>query len=68
MKYRSKNCTGKFDCVKEGLIAKRILEYENIKIEAIRIETTISIRKWCVTFAYRPPENNSKASFFMDLN
>ena len=53
--------------VKEGLIAKRILEYENINIETICIEITISKRKWCLTFAYRPPYNN-KATFFMKLN
>ena len=55
--------------VKEGLIAKIILEYENINIETICIETTISKRKWCLTFAYRPPPYDSnKATFFMELN
>ena len=54
--------------VKKGLIAKRILEYENVNIETICIEITISKRKWCLTFAYRPPYNNNKATFFMELN
>ena len=54
--------------VKKGLIAKRILEYENINIETICIEITITKRKWCLTFAYRPPYNNNKATFFMELN
>ena len=54
--------------VKEGLIAKRILEYENTNIETICIEITLSKRKWCLTFAYRPPYNNNKATFFMELN
>ena len=53
---------------KEGFIAKRILEYENINIETICIAITISKRKWCLTFAYRPPYNNDKAIFFMELN
>ena len=54
--------------VKEGLIAKRILEYENTNIETICIEITLSKRKWCLTFAYRPPYNNKKPTFFMELN
>ena len=52
--------------VKKGLIAKRILEYENVNIETICIEITISKRKWCLTFA--SPYNNNKATFFMELN
>ena len=64
----SKNCGGKLVYVKGGVIAKRILKYENINIETICIEITISKRKWCLTFAYRPPYNNNKATFFMELN
>ena len=67
-KDRNKNGGGKIVYVKEGLIAKRILEYENVNIETICIEITISKRKWCLTFAYRPPYNNNKATFFMELN
>ena len=54
--------------VKEGLIAKIILEYENTNIETICIEITLSKRKWYLTFAYRPPYNNQKPTFFMELN
>ena len=43
--------------VKEGLIAKRILEYKNINIETIGIEITLSNRKWCLIFAYRLRSN-----------
>ena len=39
-KDRNKNGGGKIVYVKEGLIAKRILEYENINIETICIEIT----------------------------
>ena len=42
-------------------MAKRILEYENVNIEIICIEITISKRKWCLTFACRLPYNNNKA-------
>ena len=37
----NKNCGGKIVYVKEGLIPKRILEYENINIETICVEITI---------------------------
>ena len=49
--------------VKEGLIAKRILEYENINIETICIEITIPNGKRCLTFPYKPSYNNNKATF-----
>ena len=64
-KDRNNNGGGKIVYVKEGLIAKRISEYENINIETICIEITISKRKWCLTFAYRPRYNNNKATFFI---
>ena len=66
-KDRNKNGGGKIVYVKEGLIAKRILEYENINIETICIEITISKRKWCLTFAYRPPCNNNKARKYENI-
>ena len=52
---------------KEGLIAKRILGYENINIKTICVEITTSKREWCLTFAYRPPYNNNKTTFFIEL-
>ena len=54
--------------VKGGLMAKRISEYENVNIETICIATAISKRKLCLTFAYKPPYNSNKATFFMELN
>ena len=38
--YHNKNGGGKIVHVKEGLTAKRIWEYENIKTETIYMETT----------------------------
>ena len=67
-KDRNKNGGGKTAYWKEGHIAKKILEYENINIESICIEITTSKRNWCLTFAYRPPYKNNKATFFMELN
>ena len=66
-KDRNKDGGRKIVYVKKGLIAKRILEYENINIETICIEITISKRNWCLTFAYRPPYSNKKATFLMEL-
>ena len=44
-KDRNRNGGGKIVSITEGLIAKRILEYENINIETICIEITIAKRK-----------------------
>ena len=55
----NKNGGGKIMYVKEGLIAKRILEYKNINIETIGIEITLSNRKWCLIFAYRLRSNKN---------
>ena len=31
-------------------------------------EFTISKKKWCTVFAYRPPKNDNKVMFFNELN
>ena len=49
-------------------MAESILEYENINIETICIEITISKRKWCLTFAYWSPYKSNKATLIMELN
>ena len=46
---------GKMVFVKNGLIAKRIKSLETKISETICIELTISKKKWCILFAYRPP-------------
>ena len=67
-KYRNKNGGGIIVHVKEGLMAESILGYENINIETICIEITISKRKWCLTFAYWSPYKSNKATLIMELN
>ena len=47
---------GKIVFVREGIVAKRLSHCESPSIESICIELTISKRKWCVLFAYRPPK------------
>ena len=36
--------------------------------ETICLEFTLSKKKWCVLFVYRPPQNNNKASFFNEIS
>ena len=59
---------GPFGPSQYSVKTKRIVEHENINIETIYIEITISKRNWCLMFACRPPYNNNKATFFMELN
>ena len=54
--------------IREGLIAKRLYAYEDSTSETICLEVTISKKKWCVTFAYRPPYNSNRHGFFKELN
>ena len=54
--------------IREGLIAKRLYAYEDNTSEIICLEVTISKKKRCISFAYRPPYNSNKNSFFKELN
>ena len=65
---RDKNVGGKMIFIREGLIAKRLLAYEDNTSENIFLKVKISKKKWCITFAYRPPYNSNKDGFFKELN
>jgi len=67
-KDRNKNGGGKLIYIRDGILAKRLESLEKENIETICLEITISKRKWCVTFAYRPPQNSNKAEFFNELS
>ena len=67
-KDRNKNGGGKIVYTREGIIVKRLKELEGKTSEIICLELTISKKKWCVTFAYRPPQTNNKKLFFSELN
>ena len=54
--------------IREGLIARRLYLYKNNTSETICLEVTISKKKWCITFAYRPPYSSKKDGFFKELN
>ena len=58
---------GKIVYVRQGLISKRLKSFESKNIETICIELTISKKKWCILFAYRPP-NFEKKSFFEEIS
>ena len=58
---------GKLVYVKQGIIAKRLENLETKFSETICIELTISKKKWCALFAYRPPKQN-KTLFFEEIS
>ena len=58
---------GKLVYVKQGIIAKRLENLETKFSETICIELTISKKKWCALFAYRPPKQK-KSLFFEEIS
>ena len=54
-------------CVKQGIIAKRLENLETKFSETVGIELTISKKKWCSLFAYRPRKEN-KTLFFEEVS
>ena len=54
--------------VGNSIIAKNLESLEGKESETICIEVTISKKKWCVTFVYRPPQNDNKVMFFNKIN
>ena len=67
-KDRNKHGGGKIVYVRNGIIAERIKQFEEGFGETICLEFTLSKKKWCVLFVYRPPQNNNKASFFNEIS
>ena len=51
----------------DGIIAKRLENLEGKHSETVCLEPTVSKKKWCITFAYRPSSNDNKAIFFNEL-
>ena len=58
---------GKMVYIRDRIIAKRLENLEGKHSETICLELTVSKKKWCITFAYRPPSNDNKAIFFYEL-
>ena len=64
---RNKYGGGKIVDVREGFIVKRLVNLEENTSETICTEVTISKKKWCIIFAYRPPHSNNKKVFLSEL-
>jgi len=58
---------GKLVFVKDGIINKRLKDYETPTAETICLEITVSNRKWFLMFAYRP-ESIDRKLFFDELH
>ena len=54
--------------IRKGLIIRRLPKFETEVCETIFVEFTISKKKWCTHFAYRPPQNNNLKTFLEDTN
>ena len=52
--------------LREGLITRRLRDFEGDTTETICQELTISKKIWLITFTYRPI-NNNKDIFFSEL-
>ena len=49
---------GEIVFVREGFIVKQIKNFETENAETICLELIIAKKKWCILFAYRPPDAN----------
>ena len=58
---------GKLVYIKDGLVAKRVTNYETPTAETICVELSIAHRKWLILFAYRP-ESINRNLFFAEIN
>ena len=65
---RNKHGGGKMVFVRNNIIAKRLESLEEKESETICIEITISNKRWCITFVYRPPQNANKVMSFNESN
>ena len=61
---RNKYGGGKIVYIRQGIITRRLPKFETQVSETICVELTISQKKWCILFAYRPPPSNNLKTFF----
>ena len=54
--------------VRGGLLAQILYVCKDSTSKTICLEFIISKKKWCLTFAYRPPSNSNKVGFFKEVN
>ena len=55
----NKNDGGKIVLLQEGLIARRLKDFEGDTTEVICLELTVCKKIWFIIFAYRPTFNNN---------
>ena len=65
---RDRNSKGgeKLVFVSRGFIVKQMKNFETENAETICLELVIAKKKWCILFAYRPPDTN-KSMFFNEI-
>ena len=49
---------------RQSLITRRLPKFETKASEIICVVLIISKKRWCILFAYRPPQNNQLKTFF----
>ena len=59
---------GKIVFIRQGLITRRLPKFDTKVSQTICVELTISKKRWCTLFAYRPPQNNNLKTFFEETN
>ena len=58
---------GKMVFIKEGIICKRMDEFETKTAETICLELSLKNTKWFIMFGYRP-ESINRDIFFQEIN
>ena len=51
-----------------GIITRTLPKFATQVSKKICVEMTISKKKWCILFAYIPPQNNNLKTFFEEIN
>ena len=59
---------GKIVFIRQGLITRWLKKFETKVSETICVKLTISKKKRCILFPYRPPKNNNLKTFFKEIN
>ena len=57
---------GQIVFVRESFIVKQMKNFKTKNAETVYLELIIAKKKWCVLFAYRPPDTN-KTMFFNEI-
>ena len=64
---RNKYGGGKIVFIRPGIITRRLPKFETKVSEIICVGLTISKKKWCILFAYKPRQNNNLKTFLEEI-